>query len=452
MRILLILPDGRIHKLKIGPLTVSFREAPLTLTTLAGLIPSDMNAQVRIVDESVGTRIPFQESFDLVGISCITGTATRAYEIADRFMKQKTTVVLGGFHVTLMPEEAGKHADSVVLGFAEEAWPRLLRDFANQSLKPVYRGGEGWLSNLPFPRRDLQKRFGYMAPNTVFATRGCKGKCDFCAIPAAKVAWQTRPIGDVIDEIKRIRSKRIVFNDVSIAEDPEYAKELFKAMVPLRRKWGGLATTRIVQDEEMLDLMHESGCIYLLIGFESLEDRSLSCINKGFNRAEHYRSVVERLHEKGITIQGCFIFGLDEDETHVFEQTVDCVNELTIDIPRYAIYTPYPGTKAFQRLKAEDRILHENWAYYDTQHVVFEPKNMTVRQLEQGFRWAYQETFRLNSVLQRTVGSGRYFPITFLGNLAYKIYLRRLRMPGTRKKVQKERFLYTSESQRREWA
>jgi radical SAM superfamily enzyme YgiQ (UPF0313 family) len=331
-----------------------------------------------------------------------------------------------------MPDEAKQHADSVVLGFAEETWPRLLRDFKSRSLKPVYQGGRERLDGLPTPRRDLQKRFGYMAPNTVFATRGCKGKCDFCAIPAAKVSWQTRPIADVIDEIKHIRSKRVVFNDVSLAEDPEYARELFKAMVPLRRKWGGLATTRIVQDEEMLGLMHESGCIYLLIGFESLEDRSLANMNKGFNRAEHYRSVVERLHDKGITIQGCFIFGLDEDDFDVFEKTVDWVNEMKIDIPRYAIYTPYPCTKAFHRLKGENRILHENWAYYDTQHVVFEPKNMTVLRLEEGFRWAYDKTFHLGSILKRTVGSGSNFPITFFGNLAYKIYIRRLHAEAER--------------------
>jgi len=426
IRILLVLPDGKIHRLKLGPLTMSFREAPLTLTTLAGLIPLDMNARVRIVDESVGTRVPYEETFDLVGISCLTGTAPRAYEIADTFMKRNTTVVLGGFHVTLLPEEARKHAHCVVLGFAEETWPQLLRDFEKGELKPVYKADGGRIDNLPIPRRELQKRLGYMAPNTIFATRGCKGKCDFCAIPAANVNWQTRPIGDVIDEMRHIKSERVVFNDVSIAEDPEYAKQLFQAMIPLKKKWGGLATTRIVQDREVLDLMHKSGCVYLLIGFESFENRSLSSINKGFNKAELYRSVVGELHDRGIIIQGCFIFGFDEDDASVFEATVHWVNELKIDIPRYAIYTPYPCTNAFERLKAAKRILHENWAYYDTQHVVFQPRNMTARQLDDGFKWAYRKTFELNSILKRTLTSKKNFPITFLGNLAYKLYVRRI--------------------------
>lgn len=426
IRILLVLPDGRIHRFKIGPLTISFREAPLTLTTLAGLIPPEMNTRVVIVDESVGTKIPYHKEFDLVGISCITGTAPRAYEIAEAFMKKNTTVVLGGFHVTLLPEEAKRHAHSVVLGFAEETWPQLLRDFERGELKSAYEAQGERIDNLPIPRRDLQKRFGYMAPNTIFATRGCKGKCDFCAIPAARVKWQTRPVEDVIDEIRHIKSNRVVFNDVSIAEDPEYAKQLFEAMIPLKKKWGGLATTRIVQDEEMLNLIHKSGCIYLLIGFESFENRSLSNINKGFNRAEHYRCVVGELHERGIIIQGCFIFGFDEDQVNVFEATVDWVHALKIDIPRYAIYTPYPRTLAFQRLKAENRILHENWAYYDTQHVVFQPKNMAIRQLDDGLKWAYKQTFQLNSILARTLSSGKNLPITVLGNLAYKLYVRRI--------------------------
>ena len=424
-RILLILPDGRIHKLKLGPMNISFREAPLTATTLAALIPAELDADISIIDESI-QKVPFHKFYDLVGISCMTGTAPRAYEIADRFRTQGSTVVLGGVHVTLMPEEAARHADAIVTGFAEESWPELLRDFQKHQLRPAYHSEGTSLEGLPVPRRDLQKRFGYMIPNTVFVTRGCQGACDFCTVPAAKFGRSKRPIEYVIDEIKQIEARRIAFSDVNLPEDVEYAKEFFKALIPLKKEWGGLASTRIAQDEELLQLMRQSGCKFLLVGFESVNSRSLMSIRKGFNRVEQYKDFVLKLHSLGIIIQGCFIFGLDEDDNSVFERTLELVNELKIDIPRYAIYTPYPGTTAFKRLQKERRLLHRDWRYYDTQHVVFRPNKMTPQELDDGFKWAFKQTFSVKSALRRTWGSGKNFPIGFIGNLAYKLYIKRL--------------------------
>lgn len=425
IRILLVLPDGKIHKLKLGFLNISFREAPLTATTLAALVPPEIQADVSIVDESIQS-IPFEEYYDLVGISCLTGTAPRAYEIADRFRKQGVTVVLGGVHVTLMPEEAAEHADAIVIGFAEHTWPELLRDVVRHQLKPVYQSEEVHLEQLPLPRRDLQKHFGYMIPNTVFVTRGCKGNCDFCTVPAAKFGWHQRPIAEVLDEIKQIKARRIAFSDVNLTEDREYAKEFFQALTPLKKEWGGLVSTRIAQDEELLHLMRQSGCKFLLIGFESVNSRSLTSIRKGFNKVEQYKEFVRKLHDLQIIIQGCFIFGLDEDDNSVFGRTIELIEELKIDIPRYAIYTPYPGTTAFKRLKTERRILHYDWKYYDTQHVVFMPNKMSPQELDEGFKWAYKHTFSVKSSLKRTWGSGKNFPIAFIGNLAYKLYIRRL--------------------------
>lgn len=431
MKILLILPDARIHKIEKGFLHISFREAPLTLTTLAALIPEELDTVVTIVDESVD-RIPFNEPFDLVGISCLTGTATRAYKIADTFRKKKTAVVLGGVHVTLCPEEARRHADSIVIGFAEECWPRLLKDFAAGKMNQVYRSETDDLGRLPEPRRDLQKKLGYMVPNTVFATRGCRGTCDFCSVPAANFGWNVRPVQDVIREIKNLKSTRFVFNDVSLIEDREYAKKLFEALIPLKKKWGGLATVRIGEDEELLDLLRRSGCVYLLIGFESVESESLHTIGKRFNSPLHYYNLVRKLHDCGIIIQGCFIFGFDCDSKLVFDKTVQAVYDLKIDIPRYAIYTPYPNTIAFNKLKAENRILHENWQFYDTQHVVFQPKQMSVAELDRGFLQAHKQTFKLNSIVKRTIGAGCCFPITLIGNIAYRTYIKRLQYEAHR--------------------
>jgi radical SAM superfamily enzyme YgiQ (UPF0313 family) len=425
IKILLVLPDGRIHKLDFGVWRVSFREAPLTLTTLAALIPRELNADVHLVDESV-SRVPFHNSYDIVGISCMTGTASRAYEIAGHFKKKGSTVILGGIHTTLVPGEAARHGDTIVIGFAEKTWPALLRDYAKGRLKKEYKDTKGDIHELPVPRRDLQKRLCYMVPHTVFATRGCKGGCSFCSVPAARYGWHKRPVEDVVDEIGYIKAKRFVFNDVHITQEPEYAKELLKAITPLGKEWGGLASTQILDDPELLDIMEQSGCSYLLIGFESFNQNSLSWIHKKNNQVKEYRQLVHELHTRGITVQGCFIFGFDHDRPGVFKDTVDLVNELKIDIPRYAIFTPYPGTGAYRSLEKENRLLHKNWYYYDTQHVVFYPRYMDPDDLDMGFKWAYKETFKIKSSIRRSYSKGKRTFIPFMGNLAYKLYVHRL--------------------------
>jgi radical SAM superfamily enzyme YgiQ (UPF0313 family) len=424
-RMLIVMPDACIHKLKIGPVNRSFREAPLTATSLAALVPEELEFDIKIIDESIDA-IPFDEHFDLVAISCLTGTALKAYRIADIFRIQGSTVILGGVHITLMPEEAKQHADSVVKGFAERTWPQLLRDYINGNMKQEYSDPEMHFSEIPAPRRDLQNKNGYMIPNVVSATRGCKAKCDFCTVPVAGYGWHERPVGEVIAEIKNIPARRFVFNDVSMGENPEYLKELLTAMIPLNKIWGGLLSTKAFQDEEIADLLKKSGCVYILIGLESINNMSLKSIFKGFNRFEEYSYIIGLLHSINVVLMGCFIFGFDDDNQDIFKRTVEFTNDFKVDIPRYAIYTPYPGTEAFTKLTAEGRILHHYWQHYDTQHVVFQPKNMTPQQLDEGFRWAFRKTYGVYSSLKRTIHTGKNFPITFGGNLAYNIYLNRL--------------------------
>ena len=424
-KIAIILPEARIHKLSVGPFQKSFREAPLTATALAALVPEELNYDITIVDENIQP-IPFHQTFDLVAISLITGTAYRAYEIAAIFKEKGARIVLGGVHVTLLPNEASKHADAIVIGFAEKSWPELLFDFDKGILKPIYKDLQQHFENVPLPKRELQKNNAYMIPNVVSATRGCKNTCDFCAVPAAGFGWQTRPIGEVISEIRSIPSRKIVFNDVSMGEDIVYFKQLLRELIPLQKTWGGLVSTKVFKDKDVLDLLKKSGCAYLLIGFESLNNLSLQRINKGFNKLEEYISIIEQLRTIDVVLMGCFIFGFDEDNKHVFEETVHFVNEHQVNIPRYAIYTPYPGTESYNRLQSEGRILHDNWRYYDTQHVVFQPKLMSPEELDRGFKWAYNETFTLASSFKRTISSGKNFLLTFGGNLAYRIYLKRL--------------------------
>ena len=218
----------------------------------------------------------------------------------------------------------------------------------------------------------------------------------------------------------------MAFNDVSLIEDLEYAKELFQAMIPLKKSWGGLATVKVAKDPELIELMARSGCRYLLIGFESLTQNTLREIRKGFNREQRYMELMKLLHSYKISVQGCFIFGFDQDNLDVFSATVEQVQALKIDIPRYALLTPYPGTPLYRRLNDEKRILTHDWSNYDTMHVVFQPKHMSPSQLYAGFKYAYRETFRVKSILAR-INTPRFSSlINLVGNLTYRRFTARL--------------------------
>jgi len=422
------MPSGKIRSLKIGDFVMSFREAPLTMTQLAALTPPELDANISIIDESV-QKLNFDNfnDVDLVGISALTGTSSRAFEIADEFKRRGKIVVLGGVHVTIFPNEAQKHADSIVVGFAETSWPELLFDFKNHKLKPRYQSpAEDSIINLPLARRDLQDNSRYAMPNTIMATRGCTNHCDFCTVPVYIKGYYKRPIEDVVAEIKTLRGKRFAFNDVSLVEDPVWTKQLLRALIPLKKKWGGLSTFIIYKDKEMMSLLQQSGCQYLLIGLESVSQIALQKIAKGFNKVNSYAEGMRVFHDHGIAIQGCFVFGFDHDTKSIFEETVEQVNRLKIDIPRFSIYTPYPGTSLYNRLEAENRILTKDFSLYDTQHVVFRPKILQPEELYSGFKWAYRETFKISSIARRTFRPAMSFPITFVGNLAYKIYVKEL--------------------------
>ena len=417
-----------MHKLHMGPFTRSLREAPLTLTTLAALVPPLPDLEVKIVDGSVDP-IPMNEPADLVGISVITGCARPAYALARHFRQRGIPVVLGGVHVTILPGEALQHADSIVVGRGEHAWPQLIEDFRRGRLRRVYREqpiSDHVLAGVPEPRRELQRRSGYMLPNTVQATRGCKRVCDFCTVNAVWPRFLKRPVADVVRDIRSIKGRHFAFNDVSLIDDVDYAKELFTAIAPLRKRWGGLVTADSLQNTELLDLMVRSGCVYLLVGFESGNQVTLKDIRKSFNKTLHYGELIGSLRQRGITVQGCFVFGFDHDDSTVFESTVQLVQDLGVDIPRYSIYTPYPGTPLFERMQAEDRILSYNWDDYDTMHVVIKPALMTPEELYRGFKWAYQETFKMRRCLKRVSHVDIRCAINFVGNLAYRIFVKRL--------------------------
>ncbi|HVG90195.1 MAG TPA: radical SAM protein [Alphaproteobacteria bacterium] len=399
------------------------RYAPLTLTTLASLVPAEISASVRITDEGVDEIDPDRIEADLVGITAITGTAPRAYEIAKRLRQRGIPVVIGGVHPTLMPEETMRYADSTVVGYAEESWPQLLRDFVAGRMAARYDQSPNLrLENLPFPQRQLYNSSLVNVAHTIEATRGCIFQCDFCVVPAAWGKPLQKPVSHVVADIQQMKAKRVIFLDLNLIADIPYAKELFTALIPLKIRWGGLATTTIAWDEELLDLAARSGCRGLLIGFESLSQESLMETKKGFNMKRSYYEVVQKIRDRGIAIMGCFVFGFDHDTIDTFDETVDFVMESKMDLPRYAIAVPFPNTGLYKRLKKEGRITTENWELYDGQHVVYEPKHMSAAELLEYTRRAWKKTYSYSSIWKRLSGSRTQLPIAIGANLGYRFY------------------------------
>jgi len=427
MKIVLISPKGPLYRYRGGIFRRSLRYAPLTLTTLAALIPEELEASVEIFDEGI-EEIDIGLEADLVGMTVISGTAPRAYELAEHFRERGIPVVLGGPHVTLLPEEAQRHADAIVTGYAEETWPQLLVDFSAGQMKPRYDQDPNLsLAGQPFPRRDLLRRFSYSTTHTFEATRGCIHRCEYCVVPTA---WGTRPyqkpVEEVVEDIRQTGAKRPMFLDLNLIADPHYAADLFEALIPLRVKWFGLATLLLADDEELLPLAVRSGCRGLLVGFESLSEKNLRSFKKGFNDPRRFREVIDTFHSHNIALMGCFVFGVDHDTPDVFLETARFIVKTKIDLPRLAILTPFPGTPLFQRLKAEDRILTEDWSLYDGQHVVFQPTNMTVEQLYEGTEMAWKYVYSFRSIRQRLAGSRRDLLIALAANLGYRFYANNL--------------------------
>ncbi len=438
MRIALLSPKGPLYRHRGGIFKKSLRYMPLTLTTLAALIPPELDAAVALYDEGIED-IPADLEADLIGLTVITGTAKRAYRLADRYRRQGRTVVLGGPHVTLLPEEAARHADAVVTGYAEQTWPQLLRDYAAGKLQARYRQAPGFNLEQPvFAARHLLDRGNYLTDAVFEATRACRHDCDFCVAPAA---WGRRPyqkpVEHVVEDIRRHGARRILFIDLNLISDRCYAERLFEALIPLRVSWFGLSTILIGKDPKLMELMARSGCSGLLIGFETISSENLRQSKKRFNSPGEYRNIVAGLHRRGISVMGCFVFGLDQDTPEVFRRTAEFVIEAAIDLPRFAIATPFPGTPYFERLESEGRILTQDWELYDGQHVVFRPARMSARELSQGHEKAWRHTYRYGSIARRLLGSRVQLPISLASNLGYRFYAHHLRdfyncdwMPG----------------------
>jgi radical SAM superfamily enzyme YgiQ (UPF0313 family) len=422
MKIALLAPAGAMHRYN-GSFGHTLHYAPLTLTTLAALVPEPWQDEVKIYDETAGP-IPLDLEADFIGITCITGTAERCYTYADYFRSKGITVALGGVHPTMLPDEAALHADTVVCGFAEFTFPQLLMDFHNGCLQKRYTQDDNYtIEGRPVPRRDLLNKKRYITTKTLEAVRGCALPCSFCAYPAAfGKTVHKRPIREVLEEIEQLNSKLILFPDVNLIADKKYAIDLFTAMIPLKKLWLGLATSHVGFDDDLIQVFEKSGCKGLLIGLESISQGSQSLIRKGINHVNAYADLMKRLHHSGILVQGCFAFGSDEEDKSVFERTVEMVIKTKIDLPRYSILTPFPKTELYQQLEQQDRIVERNWAMYDVEHCVFQPAKMTGEELEQGLEWAWRQTYKFSGITKRLAPFTHSPWLSFPVNMGYKKY------------------------------
>ncbi|MCA9070773.1 MAG: radical SAM protein, partial [Planctomycetaceae bacterium] len=333
LKIVLISPKGPLYRHRGGIFRQSLRYMPLTFPTLKALIPPDIPAEVLCIDEGTGD-VDLNLSADLIGMTVITGTALRAYELSRHFRARGIPVVLGGPHITLVPDDAQPHADSLVVGYAEEEWPRLLLDFIAGRLQPRYTQSPTLkLEGYPLPDRSVLPSRNYLTTNVFEATRGCIHDCSFCVVPSA---WGRRPfqkpVEEITEDIKRQHAKRAIFVDLNLIADKQYAAKLFEALIPLKVQWYGLATTLLCEDLPLLDLVARSGCRGLLMGLESISPTNLRENRKPFNHPDQYMEVVEKLHQRKISLQGCFVFGLDDDTPDVFLKTARFAVKAKIDL------------------------------------------------------------------------------------------------------------------------
>ncbi len=422
-RVLLIKPglSGNRQRFYIN----TFRLEPLSMAVLAGLLPPGWEPE--FYDDGLET-VPFDRPADWVGITVETYTAKRAYAIADEFRSRGIPVVLGGYHPTLVPDEAMEHADAIVSGEAENLVGRICADAVAGTLKGIYKSDQpADLAGIR-PRRDLFKGKGYLPVHPVEFGRGCKYRCDFCSINSFyNGSHRTRPVADVVEEIRSLPGRNVLFVDDNFVNSFRATRELLKAIIPLKIRWASQATLDVVRDPELMSLLKASGCVGFLIGLESLNDGNLAQIRKGA-RSKQYDEALRKLRDHGIAVNGSFVFGYDQDTPDSFDETLRFAIDKKMFVAGFNHLMPYPGTALYQRLQAEGRLLYRKWWLEQEDFfgsVAFLPKNFTPDQLALGRYRARRSFYGWASILKRmfdlrtharTPGNLAFFLMTNLKN------------------------------------
>jgi len=422
MKILLIMPHPNPKKNFLN----KFSYPCLTLQQVSAITPKEHS--VEIIDERYKD-IDFNKNYDLVGISCLTYNSLRGYKISNEFRKQGVPVVLGGYHPTLLPDEAKQHADSIVIGEAELTWPQLLKDLENRKLKPFYKADKLVESELIPPARHDIGIYTYM--EAIQASRGCPTGCEFCAMQKVEGArFRGRLVDHIINEMKTIKSKVIFFADASLTISPSYSKSLFREMSPLNKKFHCFGNINVLsRDDELLKISSEAGVYKWYMGVESISQENINQAGKQTNKVENYEKAIKKIRDHGMNVVGFFMFGFDNDTPDTFHETLKAMYEWDLDEVSFSIVTPYPSTRLFERLEKEGRITSYDWSRYAEGTVNFKPKKMTEKELFEGIREIAAEFYSIKNCLKRSFNPrnrGWIKPImTFGGNLAMRSFYKR---------------------------
>jgi radical SAM superfamily enzyme YgiQ (UPF0313 family) len=375
----------------------------LALTSLAGATPA--NWEVVYWDENLLQGPPPSRPFpEVVGISVHLTFARRAYELAAWYRQRGARVILGGLHVLSCPDEAALHADALALGDGVQLWPQILRDVENGNLRARYHADfRRPYRDDPPPRRNVLPRDGFLTTTSLIATRGCHNRCDFCYLSTEglHMPYLVRDPEQIVAEFRADGQPYAVFVDNNLGSKPEYLRRLCRALRPLEKIWSAAVTIDVTDDPSLVRDMALAGCTGVFVGFESLDDGNLAAAGKRTSRTADYARRVDILHQNGIQVNGSFVLGFDHDGPDVFAQTTEWIETNRLECATFHILTPYPATPLFRRMEAEGRLLHKNWDLYDTSHVVFRPRRLTVEQLAEGYAWCYQRLFSHRSIWRR---------------------------------------------------
>jgi radical SAM superfamily enzyme YgiQ (UPF0313 family) len=382
---------------------------PLGLATLAAFL--DPDDDVDLVDDHVEL-LTTDDRPDLVVIQVYITNAYRAYALADHYRAKGAFVVLGGLHVTSLPEEAAAHADAIFLGPGDQTFPQFLRDFRARRPLARYVSHQGrTIEGLPPVRRDLIKRERYLVPNSIVVTRGCPQHCHFCykdAFFEGGRGFYTQRVDEALAEIDRLPGRHLYFLDDHLLGDRRFAEGLFEGMRGMGRLFQGAATVDSVLRGDLIERAAEAGLRSLFVGFETFDPRNLSASNKKQNLARDYAAVARRLSDLGIMINGSFVFGMDEDGPDVFDRTVDWAVGNGITTATFHIQTPYPGTQLYRAMQVAGRLTSDNWDDYDTRHVVYRPARLSARQLKDGYDRAYREFYTWENIVAGAAVHGSF--------------------------------------------
>lgn len=376
---------------------------PLGLATLAAYCSP--NDEIELQDEHV-EELKTDDNPQLVVIQVYITNAFRAYRLADHYRAKGAYVCLGGLHVTSLPEEAAPHADSIFIGPGEDTFPQFLQDFRNGRPQKRYLNAVRSIAEIPPVRRDLIKRELYLVPNSIVVSRGCPHHCDFCykdAFFEGGKSFYTQRVDAALSEIDRLPGRHLYFLDDHLLGNQKFSTALFDGMKGMNRVFQGASTIDAILRGNLIEKAAEAGMRSVFVGFETLNDANLAQSNKKQNLGKDYREAINRLHSLGIMINGSFVFGLDDDKKDVFKKTVDWAVENALTTCTYHILTPYPGTRLFQQMEKEGRILHRNWDHYDTRQVVYKTAGLTADELKKGYDWSYRSFYSWKNIYKASM-------------------------------------------------